>query len=354
MKIEKTNGLYRKKRLRALNKVPFLVWLPALLILSSILVLLSLKIMIINDENIPDQPIVRKASWRVAAVGDIDCGPGESNFNSGLGLVDACQMKAVGEALEREKLDAVLLLGDIQYPYGTFEDFEKSFVPYFREINVPMYVVPGNHDYGNGSVPEGDLSGYKKAFDQYLPNATYQKEGKTYYDFKLGSWSLYALDSNCQYVGGCDVGSEQYNWLTSKLSSDAKCSLAFWHHPLFTSGPHKTDADINDRKAFWSALQSVGSDIVLNGHDHHYERFVPKLSDGTVAENGVRQFISGMGGHSLRSITEPFPIGQEKAIDDQFGYLYLELFAGRYEWQFKTVDGVVLDEGSDSCRSSSN
>jgi acid phosphatase type 7 len=350
MKIEKTNGLYRKKRLTTISRVPFLVWLPAVLIISSIVILFSLRIALVNDEQIPDQPVVRKASWRIAAVGDIACNPDNPNFNSGLGLVDTCQMKAVGEALERERLDAVFLLGDIQYTTGKFEDFEKSFVPYFREINAPLYVAPGNHDYGNGTIQGGDLSGYKKAFDQYFPNATYEKEGKTYYDFNLGSWSIYALDSNCQYVGGCDVGSPQYNWLTSKVSSEITCSIALWHHPLFTSGPHKSDSDILDRRPFWTALQSVGTDIVLNGHDHHYERFAPMLSDGTVSQEGIRQFISGAGGYSVRKVGEPFANGQEKVVDDQFGYLYMELFAGRYEWQYKTVDGVILDEGSESCR----
>jgi hypothetical protein len=306
---------------------------------------LSLRIWMINNEAIADQPVVRKASWRIAAVGDIACAVSDANYNGGEGLVDACQMKPVGEALEREKLDAVLLLGDIQYPDGTFEDFEKSFVPYFREINVPIYVAAGNHDYGTGTI-----EGYKKAFKQYMPNAVYEKEGKSYYDFNLGSWELYALDSNCQFVEGCGYGTPQHNWLTSKVtSSEAVCSIAFWHHPLFTSGVHKTDADILDRQPFWSTLVSGQADIILNGHDHHYERLAPKLADGTVTDNGIRQFISGAGGHSLRKVSVPYPSGQEKVIDDEFGYLYLELFAGRYEWQYKNIYGDVLDQGSDSC-----
>ena len=351
MKIEKINGLYRKPRLTATSRVPLLLWLPLILIIVSLVSMVALKTTVIQDNNvIPGQDVVRKHSWKVIAVGDIACEPSNANFNEGNGIVDACAQKSVGRAIEREHADAVLLLGDIQYLYGKFEDFERSFVPYFREIEAPLYVAAGNHDYGNGSVPNGDLSGYKKAFDQYFPKATYEKEGKTYYEFNLGPWQLYALDSNCAYVGGCGQGSPQYDWLTSKVNSEDKCSIAFWHHPLFTSGTHKGDIDILDRKPFWDVLQFAGTDVVLNGHDHHYERFASKLPDGTVSQDGIREFISGAGGYSLRKVAEPYPSGQEKVVDDQFGYLYLELFPGRYEWQYKNVYGDVLDSGMDDCR----
>jgi hypothetical protein len=286
----------------------------------------------------------------VAALGDIACSVDDPDYNGGEGLVDACQTKLVGEALERENLDAVLLLGDAQYPTGAFEDFEKSFLPYFREINAPMYITPGNHDYGLGS-----LAGYSKGFDQYLPNVTYEKEGKSYYDFNLGSWQLYALDSNCQYVGGCGYGTDQHNWLTSKVNkSTVVCSIAFWHDPLFSSSARNTGANNADLQPFWSTLSAGHTDIILNANDHHYERLAPKLADGTVSTDGIRQFIVGTGGYGLRRATGPAPSGREKLIDNQFGYLYLELYPGRYEWQYKTVDGAILDKGGDSCRTSSS
>lgn len=350
MRIEKVNGLYRKPRLTAISRVPLLVWLPLLLVLAATLVWLSLRTAMIEDGSLPMNDLARKHSWRVVAVGDIACGPDDINFNSGDGIVGACQQKAVGKAIEDEHADAVLLLGDIQYVTGKFEDFEKSFVPYFRDIKVPIYVAAGNHDYGQRTVPTGDLSGYKKAFDQYFPGATYQKDGKTYYDFNIGPWMFYALDSNCEYIGGCDENSDQLNWLSAKLSDDSSvCSIGFWHHPLFTSGVHKDEESTSRGMPFWDVLQPSGVDIVLNGHDHHYERFASKLSDGTVSKNGIRVFISGAGGYSLRKVSAPFPSGQEKVIDDQFGYLYLELFPDRYEWQFKNTSGDVLDSGSDEC-----
>jgi hypothetical protein len=349
MKIEKVNGIYRKPRLTAKSKVPLLVWLPLLLTIASILALLSLRTIVIQNEPSPTLDVARKHSWKVIAVGDLACEPSNLNFNDGSGVVAGCGQRAVGQAMEREDADAVLLLGDIQYQTGKFEDFERSYVPYFRDVKVPTYSVAGNHDYGNGTVPGGDLSGYKKAFDLYFPQVTYQKEGKTYYDFNLGPWKIYALDSNCEYVGGCGKESEQYKWLTSTAKTDSVCSIGFWHHPVFTSGIHKDVADTSRAKDFWEVLQFAGTDIVLNGHDHHYERFAPKLADGTLAADGMREFISGAGGYSLRKVSEPFPTGQEKVIDNAFGYLYLELYPGRYEWSYKNVDGEILDSGKDTC-----
>jgi acid phosphatase type 7 len=349
VKIQRIDGKYYKDRLRPGTVVPIVVWLPFLMVLFVTLALIEMRTGVLQNQPIAAQPILPTKTWRIAAVGDIACSPNEPNFNSGQGLADVCRMKDVGEALERENLDAVLLLGDIQYSTGTFEDFEKSFVPYFRDIKAPIYAVAGNHDYGNGTIAAGNLSGYRKAFDQYFPTATYQKESRTYYDFRLGSWQILALDSNCQYVGGCEVGSPQYEWLVSKLSPDIKCSLSFWHHPLFTSGIHRSDADVATRKDLWTALQRVHTDIVVSGHDHHYERFAPKRADGVISTDGVRSFVSGTGGHSLRTAIEPYANGQERLVDDQFGYLYIELFTGRYEWRFKSINGAVLDEGSAAC-----
>lgn len=341
---KKVDGLYRKPRLTANTKVPFLIWLPIILIIVTVLITLSLRTVILQSEAGPALSLARKHSWKVVAVGDLACDTANANYNEGNGIVDGCKQKFVGRALEREKVDAVLLLGDLQYQTGSFEEFERSFVPYFRDIKSPIYTVAGNHDYGNGTVVGGDLSGYKKAFDLYFPQATYQKEGKPYYEFNLGPWQVYALDSNCEYVGGCGEGSEQYQWLTSKVNEASPvCSIGFWHHPVYTSGTHKDALDTARARSFLNLLDDTGADIVLNGHDHHYERVSP-------GDSGIRQFISGAGGYSLRKVSEPFALGQEKVIDDQFGYLYLELFPGRYEWAYKDVYGNVLDSGMDSCR----
>jgi hypothetical protein len=125
--------------------------------------------------------------------------------------------------------------------------------------------------------------------------------------------------------------------------------VALWHHPLYTSGVHKSDAGIEDIRSFWRPLVPAGADIVLNGHDHHYERFAPMDEAGLRSEVGIRQFVSGAGGHSLRKIQSPAASNQEKVVDDAFGYMIIDLYPGRYEWQFKSVVGEVLDSGKSDC-----
>lgn len=346
MRLQKVDGLYRKPGLRASTNVPLSVWLSIVLVLSSVILVLVIQTHYLIANSEVTVPSVRKHSWHIVAVGDIACSPSDPDFNSGFGLTDACAQKAVGEAVEKEKADAVILLGDIQYDVGSFTEFEKSFIPYWRDITVPIYAVAGNHDYASGS-----LNDYKKAFDTYMPNVTYEKEGATYYSQRLGQWDLYVMDSNCEYVGGCNMESPQTQWLTSKLSNDSSiCKITAWHHPLHTSGKHKADPGIERFKDFWMSAQAGGVDVLLNGHDHHFERFAPKDRDGNVSSVGMRQFIVGSGGHSLRPVSEPFAVGQEKVIDNTFGYLSLLLFPGRYEWEYKNVVGDVLDSGFGTCR----
>ena len=350
MKLQKINGKYRKPSLRANTKVPFLLWVPLLLILSAPLVAVSLRVKLLQSGPSPELTLARKHSYKVIAVGDIACGADELNYNDGNGIAGACQHKAVARAVAQEQADAVVLLGDIQYPTGLFTDYERSFVPHWRNVTAPIYVVAGNHDYGNGARTP-TLDGYKQTFDTYFPNAVYEKEGKTYYDFNLGAWKLYVLDSNCAYVGGCETNSEQGRWLTSKVTAtDNICSIAMWHHPVFTSGVHRVGPDTGYGKDFWRTLNDARSDVVLNGHDHNYERFAVQDVNGTASSNGMREFVSGTGGHSLRRVLQPLAPNSEKQIDDQFGYLALELFPGRYTWEFKNTIGDVLDSGEDTCR----
>lgn len=123
---KKVDGLYRKPRLTANTKVPFLIWLPVILIIVTVLIILSLRTVILQNEPGPTLSLARKHSWKVVAVGDLACDTANTNYNDGNGIIDGCKQKFVGRALEREKVDAVLLLGDLQYQTGSFEEFEWS------------------------------------------------------------------------------------------------------------------------------------------------------------------------------------------------------------------------------------
>jgi acid phosphatase type 7 len=344
MKVEKIDGKYRKKVLKLTSRVPVLMVVMVVVLGAAVVTAAVLRTNIIDSQDVLESGPIREHSFTVVAVGDIACEPDNINYNDGFGIVGACQQKAVGEAVAKEKADAVVLLGDIQYMAGNAADFERSFVPYWRGVIDPMYVVAGNHDYGNGARSPGDLNDYYKEFKAYFPNATTNRGGKTYYDFGLGTWRLYTLDSNCEYVSGCGIESPQYNWLTSKVYGDkAVCSIAMWHHPVRTSGQHKEADSVTRGRAFDDYLTSQNVDIILNGHDHNYERI--KTSAGS-----PRQFVAGTGGFSLRKTSEPLATGSEKIIEDQFGYLKLQLYPGRYKWEFKSVQGETLDSGEDICK----
>ena len=159
---------------------------------------------------------------------------------------------------------------------------------------------------------------------------------------------MVVLNSECAVVG-CGPGSAQYDWLQQDLSATtATCTLAAWHRPRFSSGAHAGDV----RTApLWALLDAEGAELVLSGHDHHYERFAPQDASGTRTVAGMRQFVVGTGGKSLNQL-EGLPASNSQVRDDgTFGVLRLRLRARGYAWAFESVPGSgFADAGSTDCR----
>lgn len=163
----------------------------------------------------------------------------------------------------------------------------------------------------------------------------------------MAGWQIVVLNSNCDEIGGCAAGSAQERWLRVELASfDGACTLAYLHHPRFSSGSHGDD----DRTAdLWRALEDYGADLILAGHDHNHERLKPLHADGSPAlATGIQSFVVGTGGTSLRPTESPRP-GSEKLIDDKHGVLVLDLSSSSYKWQFVDTNGATLDQGVRSC-----
>ena len=158
---------------------------------------------------------------------------------------------------------------------------------------------------------------------------------------------MIVLDSDCSSVGGCGRTSAQGRWLTADLAaSKARCTFAIWHHPRFSSGEHGNDTDV---APFWRALYAAGADVVINGHDHDYERFAPQDPNApTDRARGIREFVVGTGGAALRT----FPTtaaNSELRASVSHGVIRLVLHPTSYDWSFIPTTGDVTDAGSGPC-----
>ncbi|MDH5281249.1 MAG: metallophosphoesterase [Thermoleophilia bacterium] len=275
---------------------------------------------------------------RIAAAGDIACDPASSSFNAGMGVGLECRQRATSDLLVGAGYEAVLALGDLQYEDGAFSKFGASYDPSWGRVKAITHPAVGNHEYGTSGA-----AGYYQYFGAAAGDPT-----KGYYSFDLGGWHLIALNSNCAQVGGCGAGSTQEEWLRADLSAHAAapCTLAFWHHPRFSSGEHGSDGTYT---AFWQALFDASADVVLVGHDHDYERFAPQSADGTLdTTRGIREFVVGSGGKNLRTFPTVRANSEARTVTSA-GVLELALGASGYSWRFVAVVGTFTDGGTASC-----
>ncbi|MFZ9669551.1 MAG: metallophosphoesterase family protein [Solirubrobacterales bacterium] len=275
----------------------------------------------------------------VAAVGDIACSASSSSWNGGQGTATACRQAAVA-ALVEESDEAVLALGDNQYQSGTLAEFQTGFGVSWSGLSPRLKPTPGNHEYYTAGA-----AGYYDYFASL--GVETGGAGTGYYGYDLGDWRALSMNSNCSDVP-CSAGSAQETWFRQELQTarnEGKCTIAYWHHPVASSGMHGDQAAVRD---LWRAFVELGGDVALAGHDHHYERFGPLDADLQPTTDGPRSWVVGTGGINLRPATGR--TGTEKLITDAFGLLRLDLAADSYEWNWIGVDGVGSDTGSSDCR----
>jgi hypothetical protein len=276
----------------------------------------------------------------VAAAGDIACDPVAVAYNGGAGVKTQCRQRGTSDLLLAIGPDAVLTLGDNQYTTGTYDQFMASYDPTWGRLKGITRPAVGNHDYDTAGA-----AGYFRYFGSAAGDPA-----KGYYSFDLGAWHIVALNSNCALVP-CAPGSAQEQWLRADLAANrAACTLAYWHHPRFSSGPHGDEPSTAKLTPLWQALYEAGADVVLNAHDHDYERFAPQSPAGSAdAVRGLREFIVGTGGRSHYQVTTP--VANSEVTDAvTFGVLALTLRATGYEWRFVPEAGATFtDSGSQTC-----
>lgn len=274
---------------------------------------------------------------RIAAAGDIACDPESSAFAEGRGSGSTCRHLATSDLLVGEGYSAVLALGDLQYEDASHAKFLASYDRSWGRVKEITRPVPGNHEYRTTGG-----AGYYEYF-----GAAAGDPAEGYYSFDVGAWHVVALNSNCAAVEGCNEGSPQERWLRADLAANpARCTLALWHHPRYSSGTHGSDRAY---RPFFQALYDAGADVVLVGHDHDYERFAPQDADGGRDDRrGIPQFVVGTGGRSLRTFPRVEP-NSEARDRSTFGVLELTLGAGAYGWRFRPAVGTFTDSGSARC-----
>jgi hypothetical protein len=256
---------------------------------------------------------------------------------TGAGDIASCESS--GDERTARLLDdipgPIFTAGDNAYrSHDVEKPFAECYEPSWGRHRGRTHPVPGNHEYEDNNID---------AYFDYFGKAAGER-GKGYYSYELGQWHIIALNSMLD----ASPGSAQGKWLANDLAKhQTRCTLAYFHHPRFSSGPHGRRLSA---VRFWVALSRAGVDVVVNGHDHIYERFGPMTEDGKRDnEKGMREFIVGTGGDSHYDI-EDVAAHSEVHDDDTYGVLILTLHANSYNWRFIPVeDRTFSDSGTGSC-----
>ena len=251
----------------------------------------------------------------------------------GAGDIAVCGSVATAQtAALLDRIDGtVFTAGDNAYFQGSAANYRDCYEPTWGRHKDRTRPSPGNHEY--------ETAGGTAYFDYFGPSAG--PPGLGYYSFEAGPWHVVSLNSNV----AANQSSAQYQWLANDLlARNARCVAAIWHHPMFSSGPNGPSPVMRD---IWQLLQQARAEIVINGHDHVYERFVPLDVNRRPTPDGLRQFTVGTGGAELYSFVSVS--GDSEVRIAAFGILKLNLTSDGYRWEYLGTNGNVLDSGTGTC-----
>src|SRR5215211_1543568 len=257
--------------------------------------------------------------------------PGDDVILVGAGDISTCRND--NDELTAQLLDTipgtVFTTGDNAYDNGTMVEYLNCYDPTWGRHKERTRPSPGNHDY---------LTSGAAGYFQYFNNVP------SYYSYNLGSWRIYALNSE---IDASD-NSPQVTWLKADLASNpAQCVLAYWHRPRWSSGVNHGSSE--DSQTLWQILYEAGAELVLNGHEHNYERFTEMNAVGAAVSPGLREIVVGTGGRNLYEFGSALPASEVRE-NSTFGVLKLTLRADGYDWEFVPIAGSTFtDSGSGNC-----
>ena len=279
------------------------------------------------------------ANARLVVAGDISCDE-KRIITSGIGpAASQCGDAATAALATTLNPDAVLALGDLQYEGASITELRTYFDTTWGKLKNRLYPIRGNHEYITGGA-----AGYIEYFGAMSPS---------YWVTNAGGWRIIGVDSWCQgqIYAGCSATSVQTTWLAAELArarTDGKCAAVLMHHPFVSSGRYAT-ATV---ESLWKTSVVGGADLVMTGHDHHYERFAPLNESGAPATNGAPGtplIISGLGGAPGYPIGTPVE-GSKFASNSNHGVLSLTLTPSTYTWAFiSATDNATIDSGTAPC-----
>ena len=301
----------------------------------------------------------------LAGAGDIArCYPGSdpTQFQAPDASNPAMETAALLEAMPNA---TVMAVGDNAYEFGSPLDYAGCYDPTWGRFRDRTRPSTGNHDY---------LTPAAAGYFGYFGERSAPPLG--YYSYDLGTWHVVVVNSTTQVYAcwppeadeippgfptlpvplhpgpaagrACAGDVAQQAWLAADLAAHrgAKCTIAYFHHPRFSSGMHGNQYQM---QRMWDIMYANGVDVVVSGHDHMYERFAPQDPVGRRdPARGIRQFTVGTGGAEFYSVRTRQP-NSEVVINDQHGVVALALGDGEYAWAFETVDHNVADAGSGRC-----
>ena len=254
-----------------------------------------------------------------------------------VGAGDIAHCWLTGDEATARMLDripgTVYTLGDNAYNDGSTTDYNRCYEPTWGRHKARTRPSPGNHEYYTAGG-----AGYYAYF-----GASAGEPGKGYYSYDLGDWHIISLNSNVDMT----PGSAQEVWLRADLAASTKrCTLAYFHHPLFSSSEYQ-----NGRmRPAWQALYEANAEVILAGHHHAYERFAPMRPDGTRDDvTGIRSFVAGLGGAFVNPFRTTVPNSLVR-YNLTYGLLKFTLGTDTYTWEFIPTTGLFRDTGTGTCR----